>query len=67
MDIDASVAGPYRLGGPISWHQVFSVGILPIPHLHKYMNVSGRLAATLFETSLQISKLTKSIVYSTFS
>jgi hypothetical protein len=27
--------------------------------LHKYMNVSGRLAATLFETSLQISKTYK--------
>jgi hypothetical protein len=30
--------------------------------LYKYMNVSSRLTATLFETSLQISKLTKCIV-----
>lgn len=50
MGIYATVAGRYKLGGRISRRQYFfqSAGVLPIPHLHKYLTVVvGNQAAVI--------------------
>ncbi len=54
MGIYASVAGRYKLGGRISRHLVFfqSTGVLPIPHLHKYLFVMRHLQTQIRVHSL---------------